>query len=70
MGWSFITITENGSHCFDKLLGFNKICESDDYQKFPSQRDFVVERSQSTLEAEKFRFYRWACVKATTIRVQ
>jgi len=27
-------------------LVFNKICESDEYQKFPSQRDFVVKLTQ------------------------
>jgi len=37
-------------------LVFNKICESDEYQKFPSKRDFVVKLSQSALEAEEFPF--------------
>jgi len=31
-------------------LLFIKICESDEYQKFPSQRDFAVKVSQSFLE--------------------
>ena len=37
-------------------LVFNKICESDEYHKFPSQRDFVFKLSQSALEAEGFPF--------------
>ena len=40
-------------------LVITKICESDEYQKCSSQRDFAVKLSQSVLEAEDFSFLSW-----------
>jgi len=40
-------------------LVITKICESDEYQKCSSQRDFAVKLSPSVLEAEYFCFLSW-----------
>jgi len=41
---------------FISYLVITKICESNEYQKCSSQRDFAVKLSQSVFEAEDFSF--------------
>jgi len=51
-------------------LVITKICDSDEYQKCSSQRDFAVKLSQSVLEAEDFSFLSWGKCEGNMIRVQ